>query len=138
MTTKQTAALDGLKAKLAANGVDLTGLLVSEGKKVEVLVGAEWPVITIGNGGGFDIPTVRSYPKADVETMAQAKQLLEKQVARDAKRAGVGTSEVVVSQPAVEEKKAETPKVEEPKEEVVDATEMPVATKNGKEEAVAA
>jgi len=46
-----------------------------------------WPEIAIGTGGGYTLPQVRSYAKADLPTMLKADELWRKQQAREQKKA---------------------------------------------------
>ena len=95
--SKQQASLDALRSALNIREAELGTKAVVEvaGKKLVVRVAEVWPVIEIGPGGGFELPQVRSYPKADLVTMAYADRLLAKQIARDAGKAGVKAAEVV-------------------------------------------
>lgn len=61
--------------------------LKQDGKYVVVLAGEGWPEIYIGPSGGFNLPSVKSYPKADLATMVQADKLYAKQAQRAEKKA---------------------------------------------------
>lgn len=77
----------------------------------------QWPEIAIGKKGGVVIQ-VRTYDeskKSAFEWALEADGLLERQMGRDAKRAGVGKEEVVVEKniPAAPEKKPRTRKTKD-------------------------
>jgi hypothetical protein len=79
---KQVAALEALKVKWTERKVDLSKLAITQdGKYIVVVVGEGWPKITIGNGGGIDLPEIKSYPKA-FDAAVMGDDLLAKQSKR--------------------------------------------------------
>ena len=84
-TGKQEATLANLITAWTARGVDVSKLTTTmDGKFLVVVVGSGWPEIRIGNGGGLDIPSIRSYAKA-FDACVIADQLLAKQISRATK-----------------------------------------------------
>ncbi len=85
--SKQQTTLDKLRAAWIARGVDVSKLTyVADGKNLMVTVGPGWPVIRLGNGGGIELPAIRSYARA-FDAAVDGDRLLAKQNARDQKKA---------------------------------------------------
>lgn len=61
-------------------------MITSDGKYKVVKPGETWPGIFVGPTGGYSVPLVRSYPKADVATICQMDERWAKQQAKDAKK----------------------------------------------------
>jgi hypothetical protein len=79
MNRKQQTALTNLKAAVKAAGKTISDP-VEEGRLVSVIVNGT--KVTIGAGGGFGIPAVKTYPRADLATMVRADELEKNQTAR--------------------------------------------------------
>lgn len=73
MTSKQQLAFDNLKAAIEEAGKTFEGPIETKGKRT--LVKNNGTPITIGPNGGYDIPTVSTYLKSDLETMVRADEL---------------------------------------------------------------
>lgn len=85
--TKQQTTINQLIEGWKAKGVDLSKLTqVQDGKFVNVVVGEGWPIVAVGPTGGVNLPQIRSYAKP-FDAAMDAKALLEKQTARDQKKA---------------------------------------------------
>ena len=79
MNPKQQTSLTNLKAAVEAAGKTISEP-AEEGKLVTVTVNGT--KVTIGTSGGFGIPAVKSYPRADLATMVKADELEKNQTAR--------------------------------------------------------
>lgn len=92
MTTKQTAAVDTLRAGLEARGIDVAGMTTSEeGKTIVVAVAEGFPKVIIGLHGGVKLPEIRSYEengkdKTAMTAAINGDMLLAKQTERDTKK----------------------------------------------------
>jgi hypothetical protein len=83
---KQMQTVDKLKEAWAARGVDLKAMKVEpDGKYMNVVVAADWPIVRVGPTGGIELPEIRSYPKA-FDAAIEADKLWAKQQARDQKK----------------------------------------------------
>lgn len=113
MTTKQTAALNLFISTLCSQRVDLIPAgtevkhteTVIEGKCFVAIDLPGFPSISIGKSGGFDIPSVRSYPQNGTLTALDAAVNADRHLARQSsgtrtKRA-VAAPLVPVAAPAV-------------------------------------
>jgi len=79
MNPKQQTSLTNLKAAVEAVGKTISEP-TEDGKLVTVTVNGT--KVTIGAGGGFGIPAVKTYPRADLATMVKADELEKNQTAR--------------------------------------------------------
>lgn len=79
MNHKQQTALINLKAAVEAAGKTISEP-TEEGRLVAVTMNGT--KATIGTGGGFGIPAVKTYPRADLATMVKADELEKNQTAR--------------------------------------------------------
>jgi hypothetical protein len=95
--SKQQMSLAKLKEGWTAKNIDLSKLQAKvDGKYLNVQVDETWPLITIGPGGGINIPAIKSYT-SPFDAAMDAKTLLAKQVARDAKPAAPVVVKVVAN-----------------------------------------
>jgi hypothetical protein len=110
MKPKQQAALEALLNGLKSIGIETVASQETVKSNVVLIPAEGWPRIRVGAGGGYELMDVRSYAMpVDVARMLEGKALLEKQIARDAKKAGVATTEVTLE-------KKEEPKPKSKKE----------------------
>lgn len=77
--------------------------LVQDGKFINVTLPG-WPVIAIGPSGGYNLPQVKSYPKADLATMLTADARYAKQLERETKKTAAPAAAAV--QPEVKQEEA--------------------------------
>lgn len=82
VVTKQQAAVDSLKKAVEAAGKTFEDKGMNGKKHLVSVNGVD---VAVGAGGGFDIPAVSTYPKADLATMVKADELFAKQTARRTK-----------------------------------------------------
>lgn len=128
--SRQQQSLQNLKDALVAANINTDNLIeANEGSTLNVLVDDGWPTIRIGRSGGFDIKEVRSYPKADLATMVNAKALFEAQNARDAKRQAAKLAETAAADKAAavmvgDEVPVPTGKVADAEQTVTPSTEL--------------
>ncbi len=86
--TKQEKAIKALIIALAESGLRIDANPVTmDGKFALVRPWGPAPTIKIGPSGSYDIIEVRSFAKADLPTMLKAKELYDKRVAREQKKA---------------------------------------------------
>jgi hypothetical protein len=123
--TKQELTLMKLSVELAKRNVTVKPEMLSKDGKFLVLnIGAEWPEIRIGNGGGIDLPAIKSYPNAFAAAV-EADKLLAKQNAR-AQKPATPTAPVAVtvtSHVVPEEKKEVAPTPAQKKQKAHEAIE---------------
>jgi hypothetical protein len=84
--SKQQATLMKLSVELAKRDVVVKPEMLSQdGKYLVLKIGEAWPEIRIGNGGGIDLPAIKSFPNAFTAAL-EGDKLLAKQREREAKR----------------------------------------------------
>jgi hypothetical protein len=104
--SKQMQTVDTLVQGWKAKGVDLSKLTqVQDGKFINLVVAEGWPVVAVGPTGGINLPAIRSYNKP-YDAALEGKALLEKQTARDAKKAAPAPAKAQAAQ--TEQPKPET------------------------------
>ena len=109
--SKQQTTISQLLEGWKAKGVDLANLeQKQDGKFINLVVADGWPVVAVGPTGGINLPAIRSYSKP-FDAAMDGKALLEKQTARDQKKATAAAAPVVVKVVAVA---AEAPKAVSP------------------------
>jgi len=85
--SKQEATISQLIEGWKAKGLDPNQITVKQdGKYLVAVVGDGWPEVHVGPTGGVSLPAIRSYQKPYDAAMI-GKALLEKQTARDQKKA---------------------------------------------------
>jgi len=112
--SKQEVTLNKLKAAWQEKKVDLSKLEAKpDGKFLNVIVGAGWPIVRIGAAGGIELPQIRSYAKA-FDAAVDGLAIFQKQQARDAKRTAPAAPAPAVKP---EQKKEETPTAKKRRQE---------------------
>lgn len=122
MNTKQTAALNLFVSMLCSQRVDLIPAgtevkhttMETDGKVLVTLELPNFPVVSIGKSGGFDMPAIRSYPQNGTLTALDACIAGDKHLARQS--SGTRTKRAVVAPlvpvvPAVIDSFADVPAV---------------------------
>jgi hypothetical protein len=105
--SKQIQTIDKLKEAWAARGLELKAMKVEQdGKFINVVVGADWPIVRVGPTGGIELPQIRSYPKA-FQAAVEGDKLLAKQLARDQKKSAAPAPRPTTPTGKVEQKKEE-------------------------------
>jgi hypothetical protein len=105
--TKPQQTLEKLKTAWMERKVDLAKLEAKpDGKAINIVVGAGWPPIVIGPTGGINLPTIRSYPKAN-QAAIEGDKLLARQTERDQKKASAGEKKPATPAQAAPQAKTE-------------------------------
>jgi hypothetical protein len=94
--SKQQVTLMKLSVELAKRDVTVKPeMLKMDGKYLVLNIGEAWPEIRIGNGGGIDLPAIKSYPNAFTAAV-EGDKLLGKQRERETKKTALTAAPVVV------------------------------------------
>lgn len=120
VVSKQQKAVMAFVAALGEQKITVKPeALIQDGKYILIRPWGPAPTIKIGPSGSYDIVEVKSYPKADLQTMVNAKALYDKAQARYAKKAATGTATAPVAaapQPAPAKETPTTKKARQGKE----------------------
>jgi hypothetical protein len=106
--SKQQMTLMRLSVELAKRNVTVKPeMLKMDGKYLVLNIGEAWPEIRIGNGGGIDLPQIKSYAKA-FDAAVNGDELMKKQNARLQKTTAPATTTKPAAPKPEEKKAAET------------------------------